>query len=182
MQRCKKGAERRPFPLPPIHRQAGVSQRTPTLPRLASNQTLARINRPIWRHPSGTNATMDEAARPIGGVRYISMLDRVDVHVIPAPLKIVFVADQVFPVATLPDTSLAFLPSRGGYTFADRNATWETGLDHPLQCIAKPSVAVVPQRGSDWISSRQPSCSHKRAMRSRPMPSPCIASPRAMRP
>src|SRR3989338_938795 len=46
--------------------------------------------------------------RPICHTRNQPMLDRVDVDVIDTPRKICFIADEMFPISPLPDSSLTF--------------------------------------------------------------------------
>lgn len=46
--------------------------------------------------------------RPIQGMRDVAVLDRVVVDVIHATLEMRFVTHKLFPIAALPDSSLAF--------------------------------------------------------------------------
>ena len=60
--------------------------------------------------------------RPIRGAGGVPVLHRVEVDVIDVPVQVVFVADQVFPVASLPDAAFATAKAHGGTGFVPCDA------------------------------------------------------------
>lgn len=62
---------------------------------------------PIWRVHALLDQTVECRVRPIGHACDEAMLHRIGVHVINVCPVIRFVADQVLPIAALPDTTFA---------------------------------------------------------------------------
>lgn len=62
------------------------------------------------------------------------VFDRVDVHIIDMPGKIVFIAYLVFPEPSLPETALALAHARCADVFAGDHPAREAGLDQHPAC------------------------------------------------
>ena len=74
---------------------------------------------------------MDRTVRPIRRARGVAVFDRIDVDVIDMPGEIVFVRDQVFPEATLPDAAFGFVEAAWRTPFAGGNSPRKGGFDVP---------------------------------------------------
>jgi len=76
------------------------------------------------------------------------MLDRIPVNVIDVPFEIPVIANQVFPVAALPDTALAPFYAAHGPSFTDRYGTRKPCLD---QSPAGLVVRVAGRQSPDAV-------------------------------
>lgn len=69
---------------------------------------LADISAPILREHVVGDVPVEGAIRPIAYTRYQAVFDWIEVNIVDVPCQIVFIADSVFPKATLPDSLVAF--------------------------------------------------------------------------
>ena len=66
---------------------------------------------------------------PIGSAAHMSVFDGIEMDVIDVSLEIQVTADEVFPEAALPDSTLSLLDPACGTPFAARNPGREPRLD-----------------------------------------------------
>lgn len=69
--------------------------------------------------------------RPFAGGARITMLDRIEMNIIAMPLKIALVSQSVFPVASLPNTTLALALAASGNLLACLDTMREECFDQP---------------------------------------------------
>ena len=75
---------------------------------------------------------VNRTVRPLGCACGMTMLYRIDVHVIHVLVQVIIVPDYVFPETALPDAAFALANARCTHAFAPLDATDEPGFDqHP---------------------------------------------------
>jgi hypothetical protein len=72
-----------------------------------SNPTFAGIARPVFREQSRPRISVKGRMRPITNALDVAMLDGVEVNVIHVAGEIIFVANRVLPVASLPQSQFS---------------------------------------------------------------------------
>lgn len=116
-------------------------QRRPVVGRAQARLPHARLPQalptPIQRIPTPRHPRMERRMRPVGHAGDMPVLHRVVVDVIDMAAQVVRVADQVFPVAALPDAAFATRDAVGGTAFAGGQSSREAGLD------LRPAIGVV---------------------------------------
>ena len=89
---------------------------------------------------------MDARVGPVQKVMHMLVFQRVEMDVVEVALVILLVADQMRPIAALPNTTLAVLALRGGERLHARQQSDETELDHlPAQGKIRVAVRQRPQ-------------------------------------
>ena len=98
--------QRRPRHTTCVGLAAGVIRQSLCVTRLTlrAADEKRRITRPVGRVESRTLIAVKARLRPVAYAANQAMFQRIDINVIDMPSEVVFVADHVFPVATLPDT------------------------------------------------------------------------------
>ena len=66
------------------------------------------IARPILRIDAKLHHTMKRRIRPFPDSRHESMFHGIDMNIVDVSVKILFIANRMLPLATLPDTAFAF--------------------------------------------------------------------------
>src|SRR5438105_12350907 len=79
-------------------------------------------------HPARAIAC-ESAVRPIANSGHVPVLDRIEVYVVDVPRQISVVADEVFPVAALPNSPLPLRYLACGSVRADRQTARKAALD-----------------------------------------------------
>ena len=123
--------------------------------------------RPVPRIRARVQITVERGQRPIPNGCGVSMLDRVEMDVIDPPSQIEFIADAMFPVATLPDAPLAATQPRHGSAFALLQSQAEVRLDAPPP--GRVVRIVVGQRPDPVHVIRQHHPRHHRERSTRPL-------------
>ena len=86
--------------------------------------------------------------RPIGHAGYVAMPDRIEMRVVDMALQVIVVADQVFPIASLPEAPLLLGDATRASMFAMRDAAREEALDEP------PALGVASSGGNVHTACR----------------------------
>src|SRR5947208_5000022 len=84
--------------------------------------------------------------RPISGLCYEAMLDRIDMDVIDVTPKIVLIADRMLPITPLPDAALALRGAASRNRLAGSEVARKRRLDQPP---ARCKVTVAFGEGPD---------------------------------
>jgi hypothetical protein len=101
---------------------------------------------PIARQYAGANVSVQGRKRPFHRRRHQSMLDRVEMNIVRAALKVVVVADRVFPKASLPKRILAAVIAANICASCD-DAAGEPGLDG---FPAARKIRIAGRAKSEW--------------------------------
>src|SRR5690606_2371454 len=99
--------------------------------RMGSWYQDARIACPVGGVESGAHVAMKAGIRPIPDAPNQAMLERVYVHIIDMPMKVGFVANEMFPITTLPYATLAPFHAYSRAIFICRQGATEQRLDQP---------------------------------------------------
>jgi hypothetical protein len=103
---------------------------------------IVECSTPIhWNDPT-CDIPVDARIRPMRRRIRIAMLDRVVVDIAHVAGKVSVIADQVFPIAALPNTTFAFAHPDPADTFTSNHATGKVCFDKPLPR----GVVVVARR------------------------------------
>src|SRR5439155_24141162 len=89
---------------------------------------------------------MERRKRPIHDARGVPVLDGIDMNIVHVRREIRFVANEMFPVAPLPDAALAPADARCRTRLRPRNALGKFEFD---QSPARGEIGIVRGQGND---------------------------------